>query len=377
MRIRLAAATAVAVLGAALAACANTTDDSTGQESTNPASSQSARPGTGSVWVADQEGDSLTVLDAATNAVATTVTGLKHPHNVQVSRDGSRVYAVTGDNRVVAIDATNYTVDAVAPTGPAPAHVIEAPNDKVYVTNADDGTVSVYQTAGLTPVGRIDLGGMPHGLRAADDGSVVVVANTSAGTLDLIDPTTDQRSGEVPVGSQPAQVAVSADGRYAYAGVTGPPAVVKVDLDSQTVIGSVPVSAAPVQLYLTPDDATVLSADQGTSDQPGDTVSVIDTAAMTVRGAVGTGSGPHGVVIDTSGTRAWVTDTYDNTVTVIDLDTLSAVATVAVGAAPNGISYASYPPAASDTETVTLNLPAPSGNDGDHHEQQPGNHHGH
>ena len=221
MRIRLAAATAVAVLGAALTACANTTDDSIGQESTNPASSQSARPGTGSVWVADQEGDSLTVLDAATNAVATTVTGLKHPHNVQVSRDGSRVYAVTGDNRVVAIDATNYTVDAVAPTGPAPAHVIEAPNDKVYVTNADDGAVSVYQTAGLTPVGRIDLGGMPHGLRAADDGSVVVVANTSAGTLDLIDPTTDQRSGEVPVGSQPAQVAVSADGRYAYAGVTG------------------------------------------------------------------------------------------------------------------------------------------------------------
>lgn len=46
----------------------------------------------------------------------------------------------------------------------------------------------------------------------------------------------------------------------------------------------------------------MLSADQGTVDKPGHTVSLIDTAAMTVRGTVGTGSGPHGVVIDTSGT---------------------------------------------------------------------------
>ncbi|GJF11755.1 hypothetical protein NGTWS0302_10980 [Mycolicibacterium cyprinidarum] len=382
MKMRLAAATAVIVLGAALTACANDSNDSDSTDSpapssTTPASSQSARAGTGSVWVADQEGDSLTVIDADTNAVTTTVTGILHPHNVQVSRDGTTVYAVTGDNRVVAIDTTNYTVGAVAPTGPAPAHVIEAPNDKVYVTNADDGTVSVYQAAGLKPAGRIDLGGMPHGLRPAADGSVIVVANTVAGALDLIDPATDRPTGTIPVGDQPAQVAVSDDGRYAYAGVTDPPSVVKVDLGSRTVVGSTPVSAAPVQLYLTPDGTTVLSADQGTADNPGDTVSVIDTAAMAVRGAVGTGSGPHGVVIDTSGTRAWVTDTYDDTVSVIDLDSLAVVATVAVGAAPNGISYSSHPPAASGSATVALDIPAPSPDAAGPTEQQPPHQHGH
>jgi DNA-binding beta-propeller fold protein YncE len=96
------------------------------------------------------------------------------------------VYAVNNsDDTGVAIDPATYTVAVVASTGPAPAHVIDAPNGKVYVTNTGDGTVSVYQGPGLQPVGRIQLGDMPHGLRAAAGGSVIVVANTMAGALDL------------------------------------------------------------------------------------------------------------------------------------------------------------------------------------------------
>jgi YVTN family beta-propeller protein len=161
------------VLGAALTACSDSADVAAVQAQ----STTSAPTASGSVWVADEGSDSLTVLDASTYAIRTTVVGLKGPHNVQVGRDGATVYAVSSNNMVVAIDAATYTVDAVAPTGPAPAHVIEAPNGKVYVTNAGDGSVSVYQALGLQPAGRIELGGMPHGLRPADGGSVIVVAN--------------------------------------------------------------------------------------------------------------------------------------------------------------------------------------------------------
>ena len=107
------------------------------------------------------------------------------------------VYAVNNsDDTGVAIDPATYTVAVVASTGPAPAHVIDAPNGKVYVTNTGDGTVSVYQGPGLQPVGRIQLGDMPHGLRAAAGGSVIVVANTMAGALDSrsTPPPTSQRA---------------------------------------------------------------------------------------------------------------------------------------------------------------------------------------
>jgi len=346
------AAVALAVLGATLGGCSAARDQT---PETLPARS-------GSVWVADEGADSLSVIDAATNAVAMTVTGIKGPHNVQVVRDGAVVYATSSAGIVVAIDPTTYRVIASAPTGPHPAHVIEAPNGKVYVTNAGDGTVSVYQAQGLVPAGRITLGGMPHGQRPAAAGSVIVVANMMDGALDLIDPATDQSVGAVPVGNSPVQVAVSADGRYAYTGISDPPSVVKVDLRQRKVIASVPVPDTPVQLYLSPDEKTVLCADQGSRDAPGHTLSVIYTAAMTTRGTVTTGSGPHGVVIDTSGRWAWVTNSFDNTVSVVDVAGLSVVATIPVGNEPNGISASPKPPAAAPTNSTTLTIPAAPAN---------------
>jgi len=359
---RLVATAAVAALGAALTACSVAPPAE--QAKTIPASPTQVHAG--SVWVADEAGDSLTIIDAEANSVVATLAGLKEPHNVQVGRDGATVFAVSGSsNLVVAIDARTYAVQAVARTGSAPAHVIDAPNGKVYVTNSDDGTVSVYRRPGLQPTSLITLGGMPHGLRPAAGGSVIVVAKSMAGALDLIDPATDTSFGRVHVGTGPAQVAVAADGRYAYAGITDPPSVVKVDLTARAVIGTAYVPAPPVQLYLAPDESTVLSADQGTMESPGHTVSLIDTRAMTVRGTVTTGSGPHGVVIDTAGTRAWVTNTYDNAVSVIDLLTHSVVATIQTGTAPSGISYSPHRATATNTPTTTLEIPAPSASTGE------------
>lgn len=347
------------LLAAVLAGCSGDETETAGQSPAGPTPPEPAGVA-GSVWVADETGNSLTVLDTATNTVATTLTGIQGPHNVQVGQDGATVYSTSNTtNMVVAIDAGTYQVTATAPTGPHPAHVIEAPNGKVYVANSDGGTVSMFQSQSLQTLGRIEVGGMPHGLRAAADGSVIIVANHMSGALDVIDAKTDQLQFSVPVGAGPAQVAVSADGRYAYTGLTEPAAVVKVDLNARTVVGSVTVSAAPVQVYLTPDDATVVSADQGTPDAPGHTVSLIDTATMTVRASVATGAGPHGLVIDPAGTLAWVTNSYDNSVSVVDLASQTAPATIPVGVGPNGISYSPRPPAAS-APTVALNLPAPT-----------------
>lgn len=335
-----------------------------GRETTTVA--PAPRPVTGSVWVADEGANSLSVVDAATNSVVMTITGLGAPHNVQVGPGGSIVYATSAADVVVAIDPLTYRVTASAPAGPHPAHVIEAPNAKVYVTNAADGTVSVYRAGGLLPAGRITLGGMPHGLRAAAGGSVIVVANMTAGALDLIDPVTDRPMARVAVGKSPVQVAVSADGRYAYTGISEPPRIVKVDLMQRTVVGTARIADSPVQLYLTPDEATVLSADQGSRDAPGHTLSIIDTTTMKVRATVDTGSGPHGVVIDPSGARAWVTNSYDGTISAVDIADATLSATVPVGAGPNGISYSPRSPASAPAKETTIVVPGQSGHDGHH-----------
>lgn len=357
---RVAAVLLAVLLAAVSAGCSGDETGTAGQSATSPSPPPEPVAVEGSVWVADETGNSLSVIDTAANAVATTLTGIGGPHNVQVGRDAATVYATSvGTDTVVAIDTATYEVAASAPTGRHPAHVIEAPNGKVYVANSGDGSVSVFQGWSLQPAGRIEVGGMPHGLRASDDGSVIVVANHMTGAVDVIDAWTDQMQFSVPVGDGPAQVAVSADGRYAYTGITKPAEVVKVDLRARTVVGSVAVSAPPVQVYLAPDDATVISADQGTPEAPGHGASLIDTDAMTVRASIPTGAGPHGVVIDPAGTLAWVTNSYDDSVSVIDLAGQTVPATVPVGKGPNGISYSPRPPAPG-APTVALNLPTPA-----------------
>lgn len=112
---RLAAAVALGVL---LAACSHGTPVSPSGIPTSTA--PGAPAAAGSVWVANEGGDSLTVLNSATNTVAATLTGIKYPHNVQVSRDAATVYAVSNSaNLVIAIDPTTLKVAAVAATGPA------------------------------------------------------------------------------------------------------------------------------------------------------------------------------------------------------------------------------------------------------------------
>jgi YVTN family beta-propeller protein len=347
-RRRLVAVAALAVLLGAAGGCARTGD-------------KPPAPRTGSVWVADEGANSLSVINASSDTVAMTVAGITAPHNVQVSRDGSVVYATSSAGLVIAIDPATYRITATAPTGAHPAHVIEAPNGKVYVTNADDGTVSVYQGRDLVPAGRITVGGMPHGQRPAAGGSLIVIANMMENALDLIDSSTDQPIGAVPVGTSPVQVAVTADGQFAYTGISDPPSVVKVDLAQRKVVASTSVPSTPVQLYLSPDETTVLSADQGSREAPGNTLSVIDSAAMTTRATVATGSGPHGVVIDESGSWAWVTNSFDNTVSVVDLAGLTVVATIPVGTAPNGVSFSPTAPAPAPTTATTLTIPAPPG----------------
>lgn len=80
---------------------------------------------------------------------------------------------------------------------------------------------------------------------------------------------------------------------------------------------------------------------------------------MSVRATVETGAGPHGVVIDSNGRRAWVINSYDDSVSVIDLagDRLST--TIPVGKGPNGISYSPRPPAAGASD-IALDLTAPA-----------------
>jgi YVTN family beta-propeller protein len=137
-------------------------------------------------------------------------------------------------------------------------------------------------------------------------------------------------------------VAWSPDGSLAYVTLNGDDSLALVDPEAGTVLRSATVGDGPDQVYLTPDGSRALVANQGTESSPAATLSIVDTAAMAETTAVPTGAGAHGVVVDASGRRAYVTDIYGDTVTVVDLETGSATATIPVGDGPNGVTWSPF-----------------------------------
>lgn len=112
-----------------------------------------------------------------------------------------------------------------------------------------------------------------------------------------------------------------------------------IDPVARKVTRKVDVGAVPIQLYATPDNQWLFVANQGSKQRPDDTVSVIDVKAGRVAKTLRTAPGAHGVVVESDGRYAYVTNIYGNSVSAIDIESMKVIATTPVGKGPNGISF--------------------------------------
>lgn len=314
------------------------------------------------VYVANEEADTVSVLDAASFKILANVRVGGKPHNVQVSPDGTRVWvtnngepvadaaahqgmgkdehqAMGGAGAVWVMDATTNAVLAKVPVGLHPAHVVLTPDGRfAYVTNGGDNTLSVIDASTQRPVATIAVGKFPHGIRVSPDGKQAYVANLKGGTVSVVDTASQKEVTQIPVGKGPAQVGFTPNGRLAFVSLSGENAVAVIDPATRKVLHRIAVGTVPIQLFATPDSTTLLVANQGTRKKPGRTLSMIDLGSFKVIKTVDTGAGAHGVAIDREGRYAYITNTYAGSLSVLDIRKRSVAATVPVGRGPNGVS---------------------------------------
>lgn len=317
----------------------------------------------GTVWVSDEGSDSLTVIDAATRKVVTTLSGIASPHNVQVSTDGRTVWAVSGPEMLaVRIDARTYRLAGTVMTGEHPAHVVVTPDgDRDFVTNSGDNTVTAIDVAQMKPIAAIPVGRFPHGLRPSPDGRWLVVANTNSTTVSLIDARLLKRVADIEAGRKPVQIAFEPSGRFAYVSLNTEDAVAKIDLRKRRKVGQIAVGKGPIQTFVSPDGRYLVVANQGTEEKPSRTVSLIDTATFSVVATIDSGSGAHGVTIDAASRYAYITNTFAGNVSVIDLARRRVIARIPVGKEPGGISFSPLAPSKAPARVIRLPLPKMSG----------------
>jgi DNA-binding beta-propeller fold protein YncE len=130
------------------------------------------------LFVAELGNDTVGVVDLAENVVLRTLTGLHEPQGV------------------------GY----------------EPTTDTLYVANAGDGAVQLFQGADLKPVGRIELGSDADNVRI-DLSTHKVIVGYGNGALAIIDPVSRKKIGDIKLKGHPESFQITSDGSQGFVNV--------------------------------------------------------------------------------------------------------------------------------------------------------------
>src|SRR6266404_3100264 len=171
------------------------------------------------IYVTNAAGDSVHVIDPATNKVAQEIKGIEAAHGINFAPDGSRV----------------------------------------YISNEADSTLDVVDRKAGKIVKKVPLSGHPNNIAVTKDGSRVVVAIAeTAGALDFIDTASLTRVKTVPVNGRQHNVYVTPDGKYSVSGSTRTGVISVVDLQSEQPAWERKLDAGirPMTVEVNPDGST-------------------------------------------------------------------------------------------------------------------------
>ena len=312
----------------------------------------------GTVYTANEHGNSMSAIDLASGRVDTTPLPIS-PHNVQISRDGKRLLIVGvgtdgeghGHNEeaeeeesglLLVIDPARLSTDTMTSisVGRHPAHVVPDQSDRLaLISLSEEDAVVAVDLASRSIAGRIGTGSYPHGLRLHPNGRELWVANVKDGSLSVLDLQEGREAARIPVGGAPVQVGFVPSGRRLFASLRDENAVAVIDVAARRLIGKIPVARGPIQVFASPDGRSLYVANQGSEADPDRCLCVIDVERAEVSARVPVGLGAHGVAVSTDGRAVFVTNIVDGTVSVVDPVGRTVLKTIRVGAGPNGITY--------------------------------------
>jgi YVTN family beta-propeller protein len=311
------------------------------------------------VYVSNEDGHSVTVIDGARGKVIATVPIGKRPRGLKLNADASQLYvAVSGlpkcppsvpdeecekmerdlkADGIAVMDTKTLKVLRVLQAGSDPEQFDLSHDGKLlYVANEDTGTMSVVDIASGRVKTRITVGKEPEGVVLSPDGRHVCVTNESDNSITIIDTKTLEAVSTVQVGKRPRDLVFTPDGKLAYAtgefdsslyrvGMPGGKPVEKVlELGQEARPMTVLMDAPRKRLYV--------------STGRGGSVAVIATEpAVKLLRDIPVGKRPWGIALTPDASLLYTANGPSNDVSVIDTARLAVVAKIPVGQSPWGI----------------------------------------
>ena len=246
------------------------------------------------------------------------------------------------DGSVSVVDLRLIREIARIQVGEAPTTPAVGPDKRfVYVSNSDDNTLSVISTLTNTVVETVDLnaGGFaadfPWGVAVSPDSRFVYVANRGSSNVSVVDARRLAVVAQVPLSAGGFDIDVTPDGDFAYVCLSVVGSMAVVDLSTNLQVKTINVCDAPPYIAIArrkPLAYVSCPIMQGS-------VRAINTnlaeASMT---SITTGGSPGSIAFNPDATLAYVTNLTGQGLFVIDVFRHARVATVPVGNEPRGVA---------------------------------------
>ena len=146
--------------------------------------------GTARIYITNSGGDTVDVVDPATNKVVQVIKGIECPHGVNFSPDGSRVYISNESESVLdVVDRKTGEIVKKIPLSGHPNNIAVTPDgSKVFVCIAEEpGALDVIDTKSMERIKSIPIKGPGHNPYVTPDGKYVVAGSVAGKSLTTID----------------------------------------------------------------------------------------------------------------------------------------------------------------------------------------------
>ncbi len=315
------------------------------------------------IYVTNSAGDSLHVIDPATQKVVQEIKGIEAAHGIDFAPDGSRVYV---SNEV------DETLDVIERKSGRTLHKVKLsghPNNiattkdgrRVIVGIADDpGALDIIDTASMELVKSIAVKGRLHNVYVTPDNKCAITGSIRNKMLTVIDLATDQVAWELKLdeGVRPMAIEAGPDGstRRVYAQLSNLNGFAVIDFAARKEVDRIKlpdhgfgvaerrldspshgIGVAPdgKTLWVTSISANAVYAYSLPDLQPRGQVALPE---LKLAGRAPISAVPNWVTFTPDSKLLYITNAAARSVSVIDTGSLKLIATVPVGEVPKRLN---------------------------------------
>jgi YVTN family beta-propeller protein len=317
------------------------------------------------VYITNSAGDSIHVIDPATNKVVQEIKGIEAAHGINFAPDGSKVYVSNeSDSTLDVFDRASGKLIKKIALSDHPNNIAVTKNgDRVVVAIArEPGAVDIIDTKTLTLKKTVPVHGRLHNIYVTPDGKYAVMGSIPKKLLTVIDLATEEIAWELKMdlGVRPMTIEANDDGstKRIFVQMSDYNGFAVVDFAKRVEVTKIKLPDAPMEFETDSERATAPSHGIGVSPDrntlwvtsiPNNAVYVYSLADLSMIGHVDLPSTKLPGHKPMSAVANWVTFTPDSklvyisnasmrSVTAIDMKAMKVVAEIPVGEVPKRIN---------------------------------------